>query len=264
MSEAIQFDWSSLEKLLPLCLEFAEQVRKKEAIDLQEAAKKLGEAVGVDDIDKFVKAQINEALSDGLAQAFDKKESAAIAALFAKQCKPVMSLVVQLAQGKMSAADFLAALNKINFSMVEDLQPILEKMLNLSSESSQILADKFGPYLISVYCFAAAYKIYQSAARDAKLARERRLEIERLSNEAIAQLRAERAEMNALVDGYLLDRLMPFSEGIAAMDDAILENDDDGFIRANAELWELFGRNAQYHSAEEFDDLMLSDEAFRL
>ena len=70
--------------------------------------------------------------------------------------------------------------------------------------------------------------------------------------------------MEQLVDTYLLDRLLPFAEGMTAMDQAVLDGDDNRFIEANAELWQLFGRDAQYKSADEFEALMLSEETFRL
>lgn len=264
MSEAIQLEWSSLEKLLPLCLEYVNKAHGKEEIDLHEAAAKFGKALGVEDIDKFAKGQFKGAIEAGLGQVFDSEDAAGVAQLFTKVCKPVMSSVVHFSQGEIDAKTFLAELNKSTFSITDELQTILGKAFGIPDEATDLLADKFGPYLVSIYCFAAAYKIYQSAARDAELAREHRIEIERLSNEAVKQLKAERAELGEMVDNYLLARLLPFDAGVKAMDEAILENDDDGFIRANAELWGLFGRSAQYSTAKEFDDLMLSDEAFRL
>ena len=45
---------------------------------------------------------------------------------------------------------------------------------------------------------------------------------------------------------------------------AILEDDDNAYIAANADLWKLLGREAAYSNAAEFDELMLSDDVFRL
>ncbi len=70
--------------------------------------------------------------------------------------------------------------------------------------------------------------------------------------------------MEGFVDTYLLNRLEPFQEGLSAASRAILDNDDDAYIAANNKLWDIFGRESQYENAKEFDDLILSEEVFRL
>lgn len=264
MSEAVQLDWSALKNLMSLCREFEKQSREGEEIELHDAAKKIAQAFGIEDLDKYAKKQFESAMENGVGQAFDKDSAKAIAAIFAGNCKPAMTLVFEYARGGKDATEFIAGLNKICFKSTDKLQSVLQSSLGISDEAASLLTGELGPYLVSVYCFAAAYKIYQSAARDAEAASERRIEAERLSNEAVAQLKARRTEMEALLNSYLLSQLIPFSEGVAAMDQAIVDDDDDGFIFANAELWGLFGRDTQYCTSSEFDGLMLSDDAFRL
>lgn len=46
------------------------------------------------------------------------------------------------------------------------------------------------------------------------------------------------------------------------LDDAILHDDVDGFIRGNAEFQGILGGKAQFSSFNEFDGLMRSDEDF--
>ena len=264
MSETLQLDWSSLEKLLPLCADLVKQKREGADVDLHEAVNAIGQAFGIEDVDAFAIDRFRSAMETGLGQVMSNEDAAAIAVLFAKNSKPVMELVVKFATGGSDAADLVRALNKICFSDTEKLQFILQHALGISNQAAGSLAGTFGPYLVSIYCFIAAFKIYQRAAKDAQLAKERRIEAERLSQEAIALIKAEREEMDGLLSKYMLDRLLPFDEGVAAMDQAILDDDDDGFIRANVGLWEVFGREAQYSNASEFEDLMLSDEAFKL
>lgn len=264
MSEAIQLDWSALEKLLPICADFAKQKHEGADVDLRETINAIGQALGIEDVEAFAVDQLKAAMETGLGQVMSSKDAAAIAALFAENSKPIMELVIKFATGGSDAVDFVRALNKICFSSTDKLQLILQHSLGITDEAAASLAGTFGPYLVSIYCFIAAFKIYQRAAKDAQLAKERRIEAERLSKEAIARVKAEREEMNNLLSAYMLNRLLPFDEGIAAMDQAILDDDDDGFIRANAELWRVFGREAQYSNAAEFEDLMLSDETFKL
>lgn len=264
MSETLQLDWSALEKLLPICAGFAKQKHEGADVDLHETINAIGQALGIEDVEAFVADQLKAAMETGLGQVMSGKDAAAIALLFAENSKPIMQLVIKFATGGSNAVDFVRAINKILFSSTDKLQFILQHSLGISDQAAASLAGTFGPYLVSIYCFIAAFKIYQRAAKDAQLAKERRIEAERLSQEAIALIKAEREEMDGLLSKYMLDRLLPFDEGVAAMDQAILDDDDDGFIRANAGLWEVFGREAQYSNASEFEDLMLSDEAFKL
>ena len=263
-SEEIKITWQSARDLLELCQEFKTQKNDSQEVDLHDAVKKVGQAFGIEDIDKYAKQKFKGAMESGLGEVFEKGDAKAIAGIFAGNCKPVMGAVYEFAKGGLKPEEFIAELNKVCFGSADKLQAALQKSLGVPDDVAQVLADKLGPYLVSVYCFAAAYKIYQKAASDAAEAKERRVEAERLSEEAVAQLRVEREALEGILSDYLLDRLLPFEEGVVAMDQAILEDNDDGFIAANAQLWELFGRQAQYKDASEFEELMLSDEHFRL
>lgn len=264
MSESIQLNWSALLQLVSLCSQFKEQKEKGEKVDLHDAAHKVGAAFGIEDIDKASVQKVRTVMESGFAQGVDEQSAKALASLFASSAKPVMTLVVGFAKGDKQPVDFIAGLNDICFGKVGEMQSLLQNALGVPDETANFLAGKLGPYLVSVYAFAAAYNIYQQAAHDAALARVHRLEIEQLTAESICQLKQQRAEMEQMVDGYLLNRLQPFAEGMAAMDQAVLDGDDNRFIEANAELWQLFGRDAQYKSGDEFEALMLSEETFRL
>lgn len=264
MSESVQLNWSALLQLASLCSQFKEQKEKGEKADLHDAAHKVGAVFGIEDIDKAAVQKVRTVMEAGLAQGVDEKSAKALASLFASSAKPVMTLVVSFAKGDKQPVDFVAGLNGICFDQVDEMQAILQNGLGVPDETADFLAGRFGPYLVSVYAFVAAYNIYRQAAQDAALAQEHRLEIERLTGESIRQLKQQRSEMEQLVDTCLLDRLLPFADGMVAMDQAVLDEDDNRFIEANSELWQLFGRDAQYKSADDFESLMLSEEAFRL
>lgn len=264
MASELALDWSSLVKIIPLCLEFRERALRHEDIDLYDAASRVGTVFGVDDVEQFAVQKIHAAMENGLADAFGSSDAKELAGLFAANARPVMELIAKYAQGKLTAEKLIAGLNELCFGNVEKMQLVLEGAIGVPDAVAEFLAGKLGPYLVSLYAFAAAYRIYERADQDAALAYERRLEIEQLANEAIAELKRQRSEMEDFVESCLLDQLEPFSEGIAAMDQAVLDCDDDEYIAANAELWRLFRRGTQYDTAAEFDGLMLSTDAFRL
>ena len=55
-----------------------------------------------------------------------------------------------------------------------------------------------------------------------------------------------------------------FNNGFAQMDKAIVEGDIHGYVSGNVKIQELLGKEIQFRTPEEFDDLMLSDENFKL
>ena len=264
MNESMQFSWTSLETLIPLCFEFCNQFKRGEDADLRGVVDEVGKAFGINDVDSFVDGRIRNGVEGGLNRLFDGGESKELAKMFASMCKPVAEAVIEYAKGEKNAAGFTKALGNVHLEGAKKLKSAFLQIPGVPEEGAEVLAKRFGPYLISFYCFSAAYKIYRKAAQDAELARMRRMEIERLSCEAIEYLKAQRTEMEHVLSDALLSRLIPFGEAVEAMDEAVLSNDDDAFVAANSDLRALFGGEIQYRNKREFDGLMLSDEAFRL
>lgn len=268
MGETITLDWDALQQLMPLCIEFSEQRKRGEQIDLHDAANEVAAALGIEDLDAELKQRLSQGLEGtlqkGFGTAFGEEGAKALSVILAGAAEPAATLVFGYAKGELGTEQLVGGFNQLLADNAGALQEVLIRSLGIPEELAQPLAEKLGCYQVSVLCFAAAYKIYRQAAQDLRIAREHRIEVERLCAEAIAQLKAQRDQMEQLLGAYLLERLVPFEQGIHAMDEALAAGDDDAFIAANAELWELFGHKAQYSSASEFDDLMLSDQAFKL
>jgi len=115
--------------------------------------------------------------------------------------------------------------------------------------------------------YAAAVAVYQELAtslKDYELAVKERIRIEAECEEAVGLICQYRAEMNAAVEQYLTEHLETFNEGFTAMDDAIAENDVNGFITGNVMIQEKLGHEIQFRSQEEFENLMSSDVALKL
>lgn len=117
------------------------------------------------------------------------------------------------------------------------LESQLVQMLGIPQEAADFLVERLGGLALSLYLFAAAYKIYARAARDAEIARQHRIEVEAATQEAVAELAQAREELDAFLDEYMLDRLLPFQGAMEAIDEAVVAGDDDGYIKANAQLW---------------------------
>ena len=110
----------------------------------------------------------------------------------------------------------------------------------------------------------AAYKELRKAQKEYEEAQEERILIERACAESISMIRQYREEMERVVSKYLTEHLETFESGFAAMDQAIIEGDVDGYIKGNVEIQKILGYDAQFTNQQEFDALMDSDIAFKL
>ena len=257
----------SLKKLYPIVKEYFEKKKAGEGIDLTETAKEVAAAFGINDLKQFVE----DKLADGLGDLFDEEAAKEVATIVAAMAIPAGKAMVQFVEaGKAKdlnkeSIKLLCTFDKLLAENSDALQAAIQANLGFDLPPEVLdIAEKYSIGALSCYCFAAAFGIYQKAAEDASAARDLRIECERHRDAAMAELISRRAKLQEFVDSYLGSYLSPFAAGIAAMDKAVLAGDDDGYIRANAQLQELFGYKAQYQTAQEFDDLMLSDETFRL
>lgn len=111
---------------------------------------------------------------------------------------------------------------------------------------------------------SACYGELLSALKDAKLAHEERLKIEKYCEEAIKMIIEYREQMNETVNKYLTDIRDTFDETIMLADKSIWQNDIDIFIDAANKMSMKMRRKPQFNNFKEFDSLMLSEEMIKL
>ena len=110
--------------------------------------------------------------------------------------------------------------------------------------------------------YVAAVAIYDElniALKEAKIAKEERIQIEAECAEVITMIQDYRKEMNYLVSNYFVDKIKSFNECFNQLDKAIFEENIDNFVFANHILQENLGKVSQFSNKTEFDDLMNSD-----
>ncbi len=118
--------------------------------------------------------------------------------------------------------------------------------------------------VVAYRALTEVYKELRKALVDERLAYERRIAIEAECAEAVSSITRYRVEMERVISEYLRNHYDTFEKGFAAMDQAIIEEDIDGYIIGNSAIQEVLGYHAQFTNMKEFDDLMLSDETFIL
>ena len=99
--------------------------------------------------------------------------------------------------------------------------------------------------------------------KEYKEAKEQRIRIEKEVEESIARIVNCREEMRLQTEAYFEEYLLTVDEAMGLIDEGIITNDSDSFIEGNNLIQSQFGRESQFSSQEEFDDLMNSDDDFR-
>ena len=172
--------------------------------------------------------------------------------------------VMKYRNGKMTEEEFVKALSN------SGLKDVAMKIMNAADiHPEQMLRNpemvlNLAMPVVAYNASMAAYKEYEKALHDLELAREERLMVEAECRKSTDLILAYRKEMEERVSEYLSEHIEAFETGFAMMDQAILENDTDGFIKGNTEIQKMLGYDVQFTNQEEFDDLMDSDFAFKL
>ena len=115
--------------------------------------------------------------------------------------------------------------------------------------------------------YMAAVAVYQelsTSLKEYEFAVAERKRIEEECAEAVELLRQYREEMIQSYEKYFIEHLTEFKDGLDAMDQAIEDDDADKFLASNAQVQSALSRKIQFASQQEFDDLMMSDEDFKL
>lgn len=95
-------------------------------------------------------------------------------------------------------------------------------------------------------------------------AHEERLRIEAECRETIFLLKQNRTQMEQVVEQYMSNHLILFTETVDNMENAHKAGDTNTFLQSNAVLQESLGMNVQFTTQAEFENFMDSDLDFDL
>lgn len=104
----------------------------------------------------------------------------------------------------------------------------------------------------------------KESVEEYKEAREDRIRIQKECDEHIQILTEYRNDIESEVSEYLVTNMSVFDEAFSMMDEAILNNDSDAYIDANSRIQKQLGKEIQFDSQAGFNDLMASDDDFKL
>ena len=110
----------------------------------------------------------------------------------------------------------------------------------------------------------AIVKEISNERKEAQLIHEKMLLTFAKTKEVIEQYEAYKAMLAERVSQYLAEDLEAFLQGFELMNQGLQSGDSDLVIKGNVTIQRVLGREPQFTSQAEFDDLMDSDEAFVL
>lgn len=175
------------------------------------------------------------------------------------------------------AKDFLLGINyvgvlRLNLAVIgvvvtpERLEKFYDDYAQLSKKinDNKVIAKISDVRLDIVPTSNKVIKTCQEAITDYQEAKEERIRIQKECEEHIKILTEYRNEIETEVAVYLVDNITVFDAAFDQMNEAILNNDSDAYIDANSKIQNQLGKDMQFHSQDEFDGLMGSDDDFKL
>ena len=107
---------------------------------------------------------------------------------------------------------------------------------------------------------SASYKILTDSLKAAKIARERRIAIEKQCAESIKMLKEYRQQLEEGINKYLKEKREFFDATFLEIKSTLQIGDVDGYIAATKKITRAFGGTPQFSNMAEFETLMASDE----
>lgn len=96
---------------------------------------------------------------------------------------------------------------------------------------------------------------------DNALAHEERIRIEAECDEAIAEMKRYRAEIEQVVEAYFADYEQTFSEAFKTIESGLISGNPDDVIAGGNIITQKLGGTVQYNNMKEFDDFMNDTDA---
>ena len=178
----------------------------------------------------------------------------------------ITSSLSKYVKGDLSGAECIEELGEKGFGQLGAAVYSSISLISVPSKAPMIMkiAGGMTGATFGYIAATAVYKELSTSLKEAKIAHEERLIIEKECAEAIEMIKEYRKEMNAMVTKYLSENITMFNDCFEQIDNAIITGDIDGFICSNTKVQEKLGRETQFSNKDEFDLVMESDENFKL
>ena len=110
----------------------------------------------------------------------------------------------------------------------------------------------------------AIVREFSNEKKEAQLIHEKMLLMDAKAEVMFTQLQAFKAELNEKLSDYLAEDIEIFMSGFDDINSGLKSNNSDLVIRGNVTIQRVLGREPQFTSQQEFDDLMEADIPLQL
>lgn len=111
---------------------------------------------------------------------------------------------------------------------------------------------------------SAAYGVLMSSLKEAKLAREERIAIEKACEEHIQLIREYRTQMNTIIEQYLANTMEVFNDAFMGIKSALAIGDVDLLVDSANSIIDTLGGNKPFETMDDFNLKMLSGATFKI
>ncbi len=153
---------------------------------------------------------------------------------------------------------------RYNISLVNKVDPFFEKVFGKIPEKDRIKIVNFEQQFQKYTDCLNAYQMLKRSLEEYKLSAQERKRIEAECQKNIDILNNERQKICLIVENYLNSYLTAFNIGQNMIDEALEQSDSKKYIEGNLIVQKALDCETQFETKDEFDDLMESDDDFKL
>ncbi|PUD56248.1 hypothetical protein C2R56_05975 [Helicobacter pylori] len=173
-------------------------------------------------------------------------------AMFVGACVANATVLTRYFSGKINESELLKQLGKANTTLVSSGAMAVAGQALIPIPVVGALVGGFVGAILSETCFNAFLK----AREEAKLARQRRIEIEKECREIIKQLEAYQNQFKEVFEKYFHETTKFFNQSFNELERALYAGDADLAIGVNNKIQEKLGQKPLFNNTQEFWELM--------
>lgn len=181
-------------------------------------------------------------------------------AMFVGACVANATVLTRYFSGKIDKTELLKQLGKANTTLVSSGAMAFAGQALIPIPVVGALVGGFVGAILSETCFNAFLK----AREEAKLARQRRIEIEKECREIIKQLEAYQNQFKEVFEKYFHETTKFFNQSFNELERASYAGDADLAIAVNNKSREWLGQKALFDNKQEGWELIISNKDIRM